>query len=237
MFLSGKIKRFYKAAEAVEAGDGFTVALDGNQLRSPARAPLALPSRALAEALAAEWAAQEETIDPQVMALTSLIYTALDIVRPRRAEAVTELAAYGETDLICYRVERPDVLVARQHAVWQPLLDWAALELDAPLAVTSSLLLQPQPPAALAALARAVECHDDLALAGLSAVVKASGSLVIGLALSAGRLDPEGAFEAAELHETHQIESWGEEPESTRRRDNVRREIEGASRFLALLRS
>ena len=148
---------------------------------------------------------------------------------------VAELAAYGETDLVCYRVERPDVLVARQHVVWQPLLDWAAEELGAPLTVTSGLLMQPQPPGALAALGQAVESHDDLALAGLDTAVKTSGSLVIGLALSAGRLDPESAFEAAELHETYQIEAWGEDPEAAERRDRVRAEIEAASRFLALL--
>ena len=237
MFVSGKIKRFYKEAEAVEAEGGFTVALDGKQLRSPARSALALPSRSLAEALAAEWAAQGETLDPKAMALTSLAYTALDIVRPRRAEVVAELAAYGETDLVCYRVERPDVLVARQQAVWQPLLDWAALELNAPLVATSGLLMQPQPPEALAALGRAVERHDDLALAGLDAAVKTSGSLVIGLALSADRLDPTGAFEAAELHETYQIEAWGEDQDATKRRDKVRAEIEAANRFLTLLQS
>lgn len=237
MFGSGKIKRFYQQAEAVEADGGFTVALDGKQLRTPARSALALPSRSLAEALAAEWVAQEGTVKPETMALTSLVYTALDIVRPRRAEVMAELAAYGETDLVCYRVERPDPLVARQHAVWQPLLDWAALELDAPLVATSGLLMQPQPPAALTALGRAVERHDDLALAGLDAAVKTSGSLVIGLALSAGRLDPMGAFEAAELHETYQIEAWGEDPDAAKRRANVRAEIEAAKRFLTLLQS
>ncbi len=237
MFVSGRIKRFYKKAEAAEAAGGFTVELDGKQLRTPARSALALPSRSLAEALAAEWTAQEETVDPEAMALTGLVYSALDIVRPRRAEVVAELTAYGETDLVCYRVERPDVLVARQQAVWQPLLDWAALELDAPLTATSGLLMQPQPPEALAALARAVERHDDLALAGLAAAVKTSGSVVIGLALSAGRLEPAGAFEAAELHETYQIEAWGEDSEATKRRASVRTEIEAASRFLALLRS
>jgi len=119
MIVSGKTKRFYREVEVVAAGEGFTLALDGKPLRTPARSSLALPSRALAEALAAEWSAQEETIDPRAMALTSIVYTALDIVRPRRAEVVDELAAYGETDLICYRVERPDTLVARQRGVWQ----------------------------------------------------------------------------------------------------------------------
>jgi chaperone required for assembly of F1-ATPase len=236
MYAGGEIKRFYKAAAAVEAEGGFAVALDGRPIRTPGRAALRLPNRGLALAIAEEWASQEERVRPQDMALMSLACTAIDIVRPRRAEVVAELADYGATDLVCYRAARPEALVERQNEVWQPLLDWAALELGAPLKATSELLAQPQPEPALAALARAVEGHDNLALAGLAMAVKASGSLVVGLALSTGRLDPAGAFEAAELHESHEIEAWGEDPESTRRRETVRRDLEAAARLFELLR-
>ncbi|MDH3475089.1 MAG: ATPase [Rhodospirillales bacterium] len=235
MYAGGEIKRFYKAVAAVEAAEGFAVALDGRPIRTPGRATLLLPNRGLARAIAEEWASQEERVRPQDMALMSLACTAIDIVSPRRADVVAEVADFGATDLICYRVERPEALVERQNEVWQPLLDWAALELDAPLKATSELLVQPQPAQALAALARAVEGHDDLALAGLATAVKASGSLVIGLALSAGRLDPAAAFEAAELHESHEIEAWGEDPEAARRRETVRRDLAAAARLFELL--
>lgn len=231
-----EMKRFYELAAAAEMVGGFGVTLDGKAVRTPGRAPLTLPTFALAEAVAAEWAAQEETVRPQDMALMSLACTAIDLVRPRRGEVVAELADYGGTDLICYRAERPAALVARQNEVWQPLVDWAALQLDAPLATTSGLIGAPQSEAALAALARAVEAHDDWALTGLATSVKAAGSLVIGLALCHGRLDAESAFAAAELHESHQIEAWGEDPEATKRRATVHRDLEAAGRLFALLR-
>lgn len=231
-----EMKRFYEEAAATEAEDGFAVTLDGKAVLTPGRNPLTPPTLALAEAVAAEWAAQEETVRPQDMVLMSLACTAIDLVRPRRGEVVAELADYGGTDLICYRAERPADLVARQNEVWQPLVDWAALQLDAPLATTSGLIAAPQPEPALAALARAVETHDDWALTGLATAVKTAGSLVIGLALSHGRLDVRGAFAAAELHESHQIEAWGEDPDATRRRAQVLRDLKVAARFLALLR-
>ena len=128
------------------------------------------------------------------------------------------------------------MLVERQNALWQPLLDWAARELDAPLDTTTGTLAVAQPEDSLTALRRAVEAHDDMPLAALAAAVKSAGSLVIGLALSHGRLDPEAAFEAAELDASTQIEIWGEDPEATRRRAAVRGELDTAARFLALLR-
>ncbi len=236
MFATGAVKRFYEAVGVAEAAGGFTVTLDGRPVRTPGRAELVLPTLALTEALAEEWAAQEDELRPESMALTSLACTAIDIVRPRRAEVVGELAVYGKTDLVCYRVERPPALVARQSEVWQPLMDWAARALDAPLATTAGILAAPQPADGLAALRRTVERHDDMALAALATAVKASSSLVIALALSHGRLDPEAAFEAAELHESPQIEAWGEDPEATRRRETVKSDLRAAARFLQLLR-
>ena len=236
MLGSGELKRFYKQAAAAAAEGGFEVRLDGRAVRTPGRALLLLPTRPLAEAVAAEWAAQEARVRRQDMALMSLSCTALDLVRPRRAAVIAELADYGGTDLICYQAERPDALVARQHEIWRPLLDWGREALSAPLRATPEVLAVPQPEAALTALERAVAAHDDWALTALANAVKGSGSLVIGLALSHGRLDPAGAFEAAELHDTHQIEVWGEDADATKRRATVRRDLETAARFLTLLR-
>lgn len=231
-----EIKRFYKAAQVLASEAGFTVVLDGKPIRTPGRNPLCLASRALAEAVAAEWAAQGETVRLRDMALMGLACTAIDLVAPRRAEVVAELAGYGATDLICYHADRPEALVERQNRVWRPLLDWTATHLDAPLVVATGTLAASQPDHALAALSREVARQDDLALAALALAVKASGSLVVGLALARGRLDAAGAFEAAELHETHQIEAWGEDAEATRRRAGVRADLETAARTFTLLR-
>jgi chaperone required for assembly of F1-ATPase len=234
------MKRIYKAVTVehapAELGEGFVVRLDGRLLKTPAKAPLVLSHEGVARSVAAEWDAQTDQVRPREMPMMALAATALDLMRPNRSTVVRELAAYGETDLLCHRAERPDNLVERQRDSWQPLVDWAALTLDAPLAVTAGVLPAAQPPDALAAIERAVEAHDDLALAALSSATKASGSVVIALALSHRRLDAAAAFEAAELDETYQMELWGEDEEALRRRAIVRADLEAAERFLAILR-
>lgn len=236
MMPGARLRRFYKAAEAGEVPGGFAVLLDGKQLRTPAGAPLVLVQRQLAEALAAEWQAQETEICPLDMPLMRLVSTALDRVAAQRQAVVDELVAYGETDLVCYRVEQPPELARRQQALWQPLVDWATLYYDAPLAVTTGILPQKQPPGALEALRAAVDRLEPLVLAGLHGVVAASGSLILGLALLEGKITPAAAWESAQLEETWQIERWGEDQEAARRRAGLRAELEATSRFLALLR-
>lgn len=234
------VKRLYGEARVVDVGDadgGLRIELDGRPVKTPGRALLRLPNRALAEAVAAEWAAQGGTVEPQSMPCMSLACTAIDLIAPRRAEAVAEIAAYAETDLVCYRAERPPELVARQTDIWQPLLDWAALTFDAPLVATTGVLHRDQPATAVAAFGRAVEAQDDLTLAALATAVKAAGSLVIGLALQVGRLDAEAAFAAAELDALFQAETWGEDAEAAEQRARVRADLEAAERFLALLRA
>ncbi len=238
---AAKFKRFYRAVaveRAAGAGDeaGFGVSLDGRRIKTPAKAGMDLPNLALAEAVAAEWADQGEEVDPRTMPLTGLVWSAIDLVRPDRARVIEELAAYGAHDLVCYRAEGPSDLAARQQVLWQPLLDWLALGFDAPLAVTVGVTSVVQPPAALAALRQAVAAKDDLALSALSAAVSAAGSLVIGLALCAGRIDAEAAFAAAQIDETYQIERWGADPELARRREAIKADLDAAARFLALLR-
>lgn len=232
------MKRFYKTAAAGEAAAGglFTVLLDGKPVKTPGKRPLEVESRPLAEAVAAEWNAQGEEIDPQAMPLMALACSAIDLIPGRREQEIEELAAYGDTELLCYRVERPADLAERQAAGWQPLLDWAARHLDAPLEPVVSISYQPQPEISLAALRRAIESHDDLQLAALSLAVRSSGSLVIGLALSHGAITPGEAFEAAELEASYQIELWGEDAEAGKRRAEVRRDLEAAARMFALLR-
>jgi chaperone required for assembly of F1-ATPase len=235
MTLGASVKRFYSEVAIGAAVGGFEVRLDGRGVRTPQKAALIFPNHALAEAVADEWAGQGEHVRPATMPLTSLACTAIDRVAPCRAEAVGEILGYAGTDLLCYRAEQPAALVARQAAVWQPLLDWAALALDAPLTVTGGILAADQPDAAVAALRSAVESLDDLRLAALSSATRASGSLVIGLALSRGQVSADEAFEAAELDATFQIGRWGEDPEATQRRAAVRDDLIAARRLFDLL--
>ena len=232
----GKPKRFYKNSGIEAIGADYRVCLDGRSVKTPGRAELLLPSRALADAIAGEWAAQGESIDLAVMPLTVLAWAAIDRVRPDRARAIAETAAYGGHDLVCYRAEGPVDLAARQHAVWQPLLDWAVQELNAPLTVTAGVVSVVQPEAALAALRQAVEAKSDFELVALGAAVKGAGSLVIGLALCAGHIDAAAAFDAAQLDETYQMERWGEDSEAARRQAAIRGDLDAAALLVELLR-
>ena len=229
------LKRFYKEVGSAAVEGGFAIQLDGREVRTPGQAVLVLPSAGLAEAVAGEWAVQGERIEPATMPLMSLACTAIDQIAPNRGAAIGELFDYAGSDLLCYRAEQPEALVARQAEVWQPLLDWAARELDAPLRVTCGIRHKPQPNDALAALRRAVEALDDLSLTALDCATRASGSLVIALALHRGRVGADAAFEAAELDETFQIELWGEDPEATRRRTAVCADLAAARRLFELL--
>ena len=234
---SSRIKRLYKTAAAVPADAGFGVALDGRPLQTPGKRDLVVPSEALAAAIAAEWQAQPEEIRPAAMPLTSLASTALDRIASQRPDIVRQVAGYAGTDLVCYRAARPPALAARQHEIWQPLVDWAGLRYDAPLVVTTGILPARQPPASLRAFEAAVAALDDFTLAALSAATAASGSLVIALALLEGRLDAAAAFAASQLDESYQIEAWGEDPEQAERRRALAADIEAAARFVALLRA
>ncbi|WP_282606955.1 ATP12 family chaperone protein [Pelagibius sp. Alg239-R121] len=240
MNTSSNIKRFYKKAEAVPSDEkesgGFTVALDGRILRTPNKAALQLPTLSLAEAVAAEWNAQGETIHAQAMPMMTLACTAIDWVHEERAHAVDATSAFAEHDLVCYWAEDPPELVERQQVRWQPLLDWLTLSFDAPLVVISGILARPQPEASVAALRHTVERLDDMTLTALHTVVSAGGSLVIGLALLRGRLTADEAFAAALLDELFQVEFWGEDSEAAARHAGLRAEFHAAASFLTLLR-
>lgn len=231
------MKRFYKEARVVAAESGFIIQLDGKTLQTPAKHELRVPSQALAAAIAAEWQGQGVTVSPITLPLTRLVSTAIDRVATRRNEVVAEIAKYAGTDLLCYRAEEPPELVERQRRAWQPLLDWAAERYDATLAVTAGITPLPQAPPALAAIERAVAEHDAMQLVALHLTTTACGSVILGLALIAGRISPDEAFAAAQLDETYQIEKWGEDAEQTQRRAALREDLGLAARFAALLRA
>lgn len=196
-----------------------------------------MPTAPLAEAIAAEWRGQGEEVRLDALPLTRLASTALDLVTPRRREVVAEIARYAGTDLVCYRAADPPELATRQHAAWQPLIDWATLRYDAPLAVTAGILPIAQTPESLRAFTAAVEAYPPLELAALHMAVSACGSLVVGLALIEGRLGVEEAFAASQLDETFEIEQWGEDAEQMQRRAALQADMALAHQFISLLRS
>ncbi len=232
------MKRFWTQATLAEADGALQVLLDGRPMRLPGGEPLRLRGRALAEAVRAEWdaaggaAGGEMSLDE--VPLTRLAGTAQGRIAADTVATVAALAAYGETDLLCYRAEAPDALVALQASEWDPLLDWAAAALGARLLVTAGIVHRAQPPAALAALHAAVAARGVLVLAGLGVAVPALGSLVLGLALAAGRVDAARAHELASLDERFQVERWGEDREAMLRRRGVAADVALAARFMDL---
>ncbi len=233
------MKRFYQSVGVEDRPElpAYAVLLDQRPVRTPARKPLHVASAALAEAIAAEWDAQQDEITPASMPMTQVAATALDRVAPDAAAYARQIAAYGETDLVCYRAHSPQGLVARQVAAWQPLVDWVSEAFSAPLTVTGDVAPVAQPAATLSALQDVVSAHDPFELAALGLAATASGSLVIALALSHGRLDADAAFAAGFLDETWQAEQWGVDEEAEVRRQNARADIESAALFFELHRN
>ena len=235
------IKRFYKTVSVAEgpaeSGGGFAVLLDDRRLKTPSRSAYALPSRALAEAIAEEWRAQGEEIDPDTMPLTRLVNTAIERVPVNRAPVAEQTLALGKSDLVCYRAEYPQSLIARQAEHWDPLLDWLAQRHGARLATGQGIGFVEQPAEALMALEKAVWHHDDFRLTGLSAAASILGSLVLGLALAEGHLDAAEAFRLATLDEAFQAEQWGADAEAEARLARLKAELAGIERYLRLLQA
>lgn len=230
------MKVFWTQVSVTETGAGFGIALDRREMKTPAKAPLTLPTRALAEAVANEWRAQIDDIRPASMPLTRSANSALDRVSQHHAAVAAELAAFGGTDLICYRAPHPQELTNRQAAAWDPLLAWSAERLDAPLRATTGVMHLAQEAGSLAALARAVTAHDPWELTALHGLVTLSGSLVIGLAISHARLDPAEAWSLSRIDETWNIEEWGEDAEAARQAAAKRADFMTAAQMLSLLR-
>ncbi len=226
------MKRFWTDV-AIDADR--VVTLDGKPVRTPGRRPLALPTDALAEAVAEEWRAVGETIDPRTMPLTGLANAATDPISNDPAQFAARLAAYGESDLLCYRAEGPPQLVERQAAAWDPLLAWARGRYDVTFAVTTGVMHVAQPDATVARLHEAVAAYDDFRLAGLSPVVTLTGSLVIGLALIEGEIDADVAWAAAGIDEDWSVEMWGEDWQAAQLRELKRKELGVGVAFLGLL--
>lgn len=228
------MKRFYKSVTVADTPEGFEIRLDDRPVKTPARLALRLPTRALADAVAAEWEAQGETIDPRAMPLTGLANAAIDRVAPDPGRFARDIAAYAETDLLCYRADEPPGLVARQTAEWDPLLDWARRRYDVHFEIVTGIMHRPQPAATVTRLSEAAAARDAFALAALSPLTTIGGSLVAALAVAEGAVGAEDAFAATHLEELWQAEQWGEDALAREARDARRADFLAAARFGAL---
>ena len=210
-----QIKRFWTTATVQPADGGYTITLDARPVRTPARRLLVVPTERMATAIAAEWDAQANKVDPLTMPVTRGANAAIDKVSAMRDEVVEMLLGYGETDLLCYRADAPEGLVLRQNAGWDPILDWAGMTFDAPLVSVAGVMHHPQPAYALANLAAPVRQMDHFALSGFHDLVALSGSLVLALAVTHGRLSAPEAWQLSRIDEHWQIEQWGADDEAT----------------------
>ncbi len=226
------MKRFWTSV-SVDAER--VVRLDDRPVRTPGRVPLALPTPALAEAVAGEWRDVGEAVDPRAMPLTGLANAAIDRIGADPAPFADGLARYAESDLLCYRADSPPELVERQDAVWNPLLDWARDRYDVHFTNVTGIMHRPQPEATVERLAQAVAALDPFRLAALSPVVTITGSLVLALALLEDAADADTIWTAAHVDEDFQAEQWGEDYLAVEAREAKRREFDAAVRFLKAL--
>lgn len=227
-------KRFYELAAVLKRDGLFHVALDGRTARTPARNPLAVSSRPVAEALAAEWQAQIDTIDPARMPLTRLVNSALDGVAAQHEAVRAEIVRYAGSDALCYRAGQPQELVERQDALWNPILRDTEAALGARFLLAQGVMFAEQPATTLDAVARRVAAiRAPLALAGAHNVMTLTGSTILMLALADGRLDADSAWAAAHCDEDYQIGIWGQDEEAAERRAIRRAEFDAAVLLLA----
>ncbi|AQA00210.1 ATPase [Sphingopyxis sp. QXT-31] len=229
------MKRFWTEVAVVPEDGGWGIALDGRPVRTPQRAPLAVASPALAEAIAGEWAAVGEKIDPAAMPMTGLSNAAIDIAAPDLAAFAEPVAAYATSELFCYREDRDAVLMGEQAALWNPLLAWAEARYGVEFAITQGILPIDQPPATVAALRGAVLTLDAWRLTALTPLTTIGGSLVAGLALIEGAHDAGALWQAVSLDELYQERRWGADDLAITAREKKQADWDNAVRFLGLL--
>ncbi|NJC05256.1 chaperone required for assembly of F1-ATPase [Sphingomonas kaistensis] len=230
------MKRFWKDAAAVaDEGGAWRIELDGRPVRTPARALLLLPNESLAGLVADEWRAAGETVDPRAMPLTGLANAAIDHVAPRPDSFAEGLARYANSDLLCYRADSPDKLIAAQAAAWDPLLRWARRRYDVDFEVIHGVAPVDQPQATRDRLTQAVHALDPFALAALSPLVTVGGSLVAALALYEGAVGVDEAWHAVSLDERWQLDQWGSDEEAEKAMAAREADFRAGARLLALL--
>lgn len=227
-------KRFWSEVSVISEGEGYAIRLDSREAKTPAKAPLVVPTGALAEAICAEWSSVESVINPRLMPFTSSANAAIDKVAPQFVEVADMIAAYGASDLLCYRAEGPDALVARQAEQWDPLLDWAAAEFGAVLHSTVGIMPVEQPEQSVASLRAQVHGFTSFELTAFHDLVAMSGSLIIGLAVTRGHLQPQEAWAASRIDEIWQAEQWGQDDDAMATAEIKRTAFSHAARFFRL---
>lgn len=229
-------KRFWDAVSVREDGDGFAVFLDERQLKTPAKASLIVPTKALADGVAAEWDAVEGEIQPLKMHLTRCANATIDKVAHERVAVAAMLAEYGGTDLICYRANSPEELIARQAEAWDPLLEWAAAQ-GAPLTATTGVMFTQQPENSLKRLGEMLLEFDPWRMTAMHDLVTISGSLVLALAVTEKHLSAAEIWPLSRIDETWQEEQWGPDEEATKHAELKRGDFLKAAHLLELLES
>jgi chaperone required for assembly of F1-ATPase len=230
-------KRFWKTAEADETEHGFGIFLDGRPVRTPAKAVLHVPSKPLAQRIAAEFDAQQDKINPLTMPFTRTANAAVDKVAVQHAEVADMLAAYGDSDLLCYRASDPEELVSRQKQHWDPLLDWAEQALGARLLPRTGVIHLPQDPDALLALRTRVHDMTAFELAAFHDLVSISGSLVIGFAAKLSDIPAQELWTVSRLDEIWQEEQWGVDEEAQEMAEFKKAAFLHADLFMRMIRS
>lgn len=226
-------KRFYKAVTVTEQ---LGIALDGRAVKTPLKVPLVLPSPALAEAVAVEWEAQKEFINPHAMPLTKLANTAIDRATKEKASITAEILAFAGSDMVCYRADKPQSLVSRQAEHWDPVIAWAYDRLNAGFITTNTLIHKPQPAASLQALEAHVMATDPFRFTAIHSLTTLTGSALIATMLAAGDISVEAAWVAANVDEDWQIETWGQDDEAMARRAGRLHEFSCCAKFVTLAR-
>ena len=228
-------RRFYENVTVAEANDGFIVRLDTHELKTPAKKPLILPTVELAQHVADEWQAQETDIDSYTMPTMRLVSTALDRVADVPDETAQAFAAYGMSDLLCYRAENPEKLVKKQADAWDPILDWAKSRFDMSFEVTQGILPIDQPSDNEARLI-SMAGDDVFRLTGLAHMAATLGSAILAIAVDEAHIDAQGAYELAFLDDLYQIDEWGADAEAVDRLDKIALDIRHASSYLSALK-
>lgn len=227
-------KRFYKDVAVKDEGSEAALLLDGKPGRTPGKAKLALPTRALADAVAEEWRAQADRIDPATMPLTRLTNSAIDGVRGQELAVAADIVRHAGSDLVCYRAERPQGLAAAQAKHWDPVLTWTERDLEAPLRHAEGVVHVAQPQASLDQIEKRLQGFDAFGLAALHVMTQLTGSALLALALGLGQLTPEEAWAAAHVDEDWQIGQWGEDADAAARCAYRKRDFDAAARMLKL---
>ena len=235
-FAPDQVRRFWKTVSVEPDGQGWAVRLDGKMPKSPAGHSLVLPTRAAAQLVAEEWAAQGDVLIPATMPATRLAFTAIDRVREVREAVADEITAYAGSDVICYLADTPDTLVARQARDWTPWRDWAERDLGCVLAPVAGVVHRPQADEALAAVRKQALALDDYALTGLAMATPLLGSAVLAFAVQRGALSGAEAFDLSRLDEAFTEERWGVDAEAAERTEGLRAEAVMLERWFAALR-